>query len=137
SGVSRMYDLTTFEDLLNATSSPASADGAELSPSRAGPTTGPCGPDRVLASLSPRQALEKGLMTKDTYGRTGDGSSTSAALQSSLESRLRAKMAGRGAPEYVLTWKHWDMQSGPPICALRASARRTSDNDCTGWPTPT
>jgi hypothetical protein len=31
------------------------------------------------------------------------------------------------------------MESGPPICALRASARRTSDSDCggelSGWPT--
>lgn len=28
------------------------------------------------------------------------------------------------------------MPSGPPICALRAAARRISDNDCSGWPTP-
>jgi hypothetical protein len=30
------------------------------------------------------------------------------------------------------------MPSGPPICALRASGRRTSDNGCSGsgWPTP-
>src|SRR5690606_20369139 len=132
-----MYDLTTFEDLLNATSSPASVGGATPSPSRAGLTISPCGPDRALASLSARQALEKGLMTRDTYGRIGDGSSISAGLQSSLESRLRAKMEGLGSPEYVLTWKHWDMPSGPPICALRASVRRTSGKGFTGWPTPT
>jgi len=41
-----------------------------------------------------------------------------------------------GSPEYALTWKHWDMPSGPPICALRARARPTSDNACSGWPTP-
>jgi len=28
------------------------------------------------------------------------------------------------------------MPLGPSICALRASARRTSDNECGGWPTP-
>jgi hypothetical protein len=28
------------------------------------------------------------------------------------------------------------MPAGPPICALRASARRISDRDCSGWPTP-
>lgn len=28
------------------------------------------------------------------------------------------------------------MESGPPICALRASARRISASDFTGWPTP-
>src|SRR5690606_11902517 len=117
----------TFEATRNAISSPASAVGAMRSGSPAGPTTGPCGPDRVLANLSPRQALEKGLMTRDTYGRIGDGSSISAGLQSSLESRLRAKMAAYGSPEYVLTWKHWDMPSGPPFCPLRARARKPKD----------
>src|SRR5690606_28266383 len=126
----------TFETTRNAISSPASAVGAMRSGSPAGPTTGPCGPDRVLANLSPRQALEKGLMTRDTYGRTGDGSSISAGLQSSLESRLRAKMAAYGSPEDVLNWKHGDMPSAPPSCARRASVSRTSGNGFTGWPTP-
>jgi DNA (cytosine-5)-methyltransferase 1 len=35
-----------------------------------------------------------------------------------------------------LTWKHWDMPLGLPICALRASVRRTSASDFSGWPTP-
>ena len=42
-----------------------------------------------------------------------------------------------GSPEYGLTWRHWNMPSGPPICALRASGRRTSGKGCSGWPTPT
>lgn len=42
-----------------------------------------------------------------------------------------------GSPEYVLTWKHWDMSAGEPICALRASGRHTSGNGCSGVPTPT
>jgi hypothetical protein len=41
-----------------------------------------------------------------------------------------------GSPEYELTWKHWDMPAGLPICALRASGHRTSDNGCGGWATP-
>src|SRR5690242_21166272 len=57
-------------------------------------------------------------------------SSPSAVLQSSLESRLRARLDVHGSPEYVLTWKTWDMPSGPLICALRASARPTSGNGC-------
>ena len=79
-------------------------------------------------------------MTKDTYGLPSAGSSTSAALQSSLASRLRRSLAVTGSPEYALTWKQWDMASGPPICALRASGRRTSGSDCfglvKGWTTP-
>jgi hypothetical protein len=35
-----------------------------------------------------------------------------------------------------MTWKAWDMQSGPPILARRASALRTSDSGCGGWPSP-
>ena len=40
-----------------------------------------------------------------------------------------------GSPEYDLTWSHWDMPSGPPICRLRGWPRRTSVSVCFGWPT--
>jgi hypothetical protein len=45
-------------------------------------------------------------------------------------------MAVDGSLEYELTWKTWDMPSGPPICALRASGRHKSDSGFIGWPTP-
>jgi hypothetical protein len=45
-------------------------------------------------------------------------------------------MGAYGSLEYALTWKHWDVQSGPLICALRASLRPTSANGFTGWHTP-
>ena len=61
---------------------------------------------------------------------------TSDQLQMRLEKCLRANLDVNGSPEYALTWKRWDMQSGPPICALRASARRTSVKGFSGWPTP-
>jgi hypothetical protein len=41
-----------------------------------------------------------------------------------------------GSPEFALTWKTWDMPAGEPICALRASERRTGGKGCIGWPTP-
>ncbi len=76
----------------------------------------------------------------DTCGPSSETESRTASLQSSLESRLRANLDVNGSPEYGLIWKHWDMLSGPPICALRASARRTSVSVSTGeligWPTP-
>ena len=72
-------------------SSPASASGPMHSESQDGPTTAPSGPDHALASLSAAQASEKGLLTSGTYGHTGSTSSRSAALATSLESRLRAK----------------------------------------------
>lgn len=62
--------------------------------------------------------------------------SRSADLQSRLEESLKRRLDTSSSPEYALTWKEWAMESGPPICALRASARRTSGKGCTGWPTP-
>ena len=83
-----------------------------------------------------RPASNSEPQTSATYGQSFCGLSPSAALQQSLENKLRAALDVNGSPEYALTWKHWDMQSGPPICALRASARRISDSGCSGWATP-
>ena len=72
----------------------------------------------------------------DISGPLFSASSPSADLQRSLESRLRRSLDANGSPEYALTWNSWDMPAGPPICRLRAWARRTSGRDCGGWPTP-
>src|SRR5690606_2518032 len=135
-GVLRMYVQMSFLDTRNATSSPESAAGRMPSGSPDGPMTGPYGPDPALASLTPRQALERGMTTRGPYGGRGGGLSTSVDLQLSLASRLRVLMDVNGSPEYVLTWRQWDMKSGPPICALRASVRRTSAKGFGGWRTP-
>jgi hypothetical protein len=73
---------------------------------------------------------------KSTSGRRGSSSSKSAALQSSLENKLRARLEGCGSMLFWLTWREQVTPSGRPICALVASARRTSGNDYTSWPTP-
>ena len=62
---------------------------------------------------------------------------SSLTLQLSLECGLRNLLNDYNSPECVVTWKHWAMKSGLPICALRAQGRRTSGNGSTGWPTPT
>ena len=127
-------------DILSVISLLESGCGLTRSVKQGGPTTAPSGPDHAHANLSAAGASEKGLLTSGTYGPTGSGSSRSAALSKSLENRLRAKTEGLGSTLYSLTWKHWDLPSGRQICALRASVRRTSGNDCgsTGpWPTPT
>jgi len=131
-----MFDQPTFWDTPSAISSPASASGATLSDVQCGPTIAPSLPDPAHASLSARQAKEMGLMTSGTYGLTSIGSSASAGLQSSLESRLRAKTQILGSTLYNLTWKPWVTPSGQRRSRLRASVRRTSATDSTGWPTP-
>src|SRR6185369_5849264 len=135
-----MSDQQSLPDIPNATSSQASADGATLFGSPDGQTTAPSGPAPVHVSRFRARASGKAMPTNDTSGPLFTASSPSAALQLSLESRLRARMAGSGSPLYALTWREADMPAGPPICALRASAHRISGKGSgglrKGWPTP-
>jgi hypothetical protein len=101
---------------------------------RVGPMIVPSGPAPALASLSARQVKALGLMTSGTSGRPGITSSASAALQSSLESRLRAAMQGLGSTLYTMTWKPWVTPSGRSRSRLRASVRRISETACSGLP---
>ncbi len=96
------------------------------------------GAEVVRVPRSRRRASEKAPPTVDTSGPICSGSSASACLQQSLEKMLVAALDVNGSPECVQTWKHWDMLSGGPICALRARGRRTSDSAFSGlqiWPT--
>ena len=122
----------------SAISSPASEAGPSPSVSPDGPKIAPSGLDPAPASLSARQAKEMGLLTSGTYGQPSTTSSRSAALQWSLESRLRARTASTGSILYGLTWKDRATPLGLLICALRASAPRTSASESTssGWVTP-
>ena len=119
-----------------STCSPGSVAGPTPCDWRTGQTNFPYGPEVVPANpfRAPGNAEEPA--TNGTSGPRCSGSSASAALQLCLASRLAVALDANGSPEYVLTWKRQPMPSGPPICALRASARRTSDNGCSGWPTP-
>ena len=137
SEASRTSTRPTSQASRSATSSPASASGAWRCDAQAGPTIDLFGPVPVRANLSARQAKELGLLTSGTCGRPSTGSSKSAALQSSLESRLQAAMSGLGSTLYKLTWKAWTTPSGPVRFRLRASVPRTSATDSSGWPAPT
>jgi len=129
------YQMSLW-DTPNATSSPASVYGAMHFVEPDGPTIARSGPHPALASLSARQAKALGLLTSGTSGLTSITSSASAALESSLVSRLRAKTQTLGSTLYKLTWKPWLMPSGRSRFRLRASVRRTSETGRTGWPTP-
>jgi len=138
--ISGPCDPKTSAAIRNAISLLASADGRSRSVSRDGRTIVQFGPALVRASLSVLPGAARARPTTGTYGRPSRATFASAALQGSLASKLQAAMAGRGSAEYALTWKTWDMASGPPICALRASGRRISGNGCSsaqsGWSTP-
>lgn len=131
-----MSNLPNWWAMHSVTSSPASEGGAMPCDWLDGPTTSPSGPAPVLANLSARQVVNKALMILGTSGLSGTSSLESARLQLSLESRLQALLASRGSTLFKLTWKHRRTPSGLRICALRASARRTSGSGSTGWPSP-
>ena len=122
--------------LPSAISLRASGRGHTPCAARDGRMTAPSGQDPVPASLSARQAKEKGLLTSGTCGPPSSVSSASAALTSFLASRLQALTALHGSTLYRLTWKQRTTPAGRSIPALRASVPRTSDKGCTGWPTP-
>lgn len=126
----------TLWDTHSATSSPAS--GAGLTPCGwpDGPTTGRSGPGVAPANRSRAPASSAAQPTSGTCGPCGIGSSESAALTSSLVSRLKARLPTAGSTWCAMTWKEKATPSGRSVCLLRASARRTSGTGCGSWPTP-
>lgn len=130
-----MSDQMSFPDFGNAISLRGSESGATRSDAQDGPTTSRSGRVAAHASLSARQAEEKGLLTSGTYGRPGSGSSGSVRLTESLANRLQEQVARLGSTLYRLTWKVKVMQSGRPLPRLVVSARHTNESDCTGWRT--
>ena len=125
-----------FWSSTRCTYSPGSEDGREHSALPDGQTTGPYGPDPVLANLTPAQALAAGTTTKGTYGGHSGGSLSNADLSPCLANKLRCRLDVNGSPEFVLTWTYWAMTSGPPIYQLRALARRRSASVFFGWAAP-
>lgn len=127
----------TLPGLDSVTSSPGSADGHWPAGSQDYPTMRTSGPGHAHAKGSPTRARGAGFSTLDIFGQHGSHSSQSVSLQSSLESRLRQRLASSGSILFVLTWNDAVTPSGRRICALRASARPTSASACSSWPTPT
>lgn len=131
-----MSDPTTSRDTSNATSSPGSEDGVMPPASQGGPTTDLFGQALAPASPSRQRDSAKAKQTSATSGPSLPPSSASEGPLSWLENRLRARMGLAGSMEYALTWRLRTTPSGRRITALRASAHRTSDSACGGWPTP-
>lgn len=140
SAASKTWVQMTLLEPRGCISSQVSGGGISRSASLGGLKTGPPGPDPVPVSPSAAPESGKASKTPATSGRTCSDSSMEPDPPSSLASRCQALLAGRGAPEYVLTWKVLDTTSTHSLCALRASVRRTSESGSTGelsgYPTP-
>ena len=96
----------------------------------------PSGLAAALASLSARQVAAMGLQISGIYGPLGSTSSASAALASSLASKLRQQLGTAGSTLFRQTWKAKATPAGRQYWAHIASAHRTSDSGFTSWPTP-
>ena len=131
-----MLCQATLPGLPSATFSQELAFGATPCATLDGQMIAKFGQAHVPASLSAVPEKEWALKTSATCGPNSTASLASAALQSALVSRLRQKTASLGSSLYKITWKIRTTPSGRLIHAVRASALRTSDKDCTGWPTP-
>jgi hypothetical protein len=131
-----MSDQMTFWVLPSSTPSQESVSGPTPSVSPGGLMSGQSGPGLVRANRLATQERAEGSTTPATSGLSGCGLSASAALQRSLESRLRAELAGRGSILYRMTWRPWAMPSGRRLCRLVASALPISDSGSSSWPTP-
>jgi len=134
--VSKTSDPTNSHRSPNVIFSLESGDGLTPSGWPDGPTMCRCGQVPVHASLSPRQAKERDLMTSGTCGPRSSGTSNSAALTCALENRLRAKTAERGSTLYRMTWKAKITPSGRRLPWLVASAHRTNGSGFIGWLAP-
>ncbi len=130
------FNQQTLLDIHSATSLPGSADGPMPCSLQDGQPTDLFGREAVLASHSRSPAKAKVRVTCATSGPSLPGSSASVALQSFTESRLRQLLATGGSMEYLQTWREKATPAGRQFLAHIASARRTSDSGCTGWPTP-
>jgi len=131
-----MSNQMNLPNTLNVISSPASAGGRSLCNSQAGPQLDLFG--QALAPASHSQPLAKASepQTNGTSGPCSSISSASAALSLSLGNRLQTRLAKAGSTEYQQTWKQKATPAGRPYWAHTASGHRTSDKDCSGWPTP-
>lgn len=137
SEASKHFQEPTLPGFAAPTSSPGSGDGTSPLNSPAGPRTEKSGPALAPASPSALPVKARASTTPAISGPTSSGSSASAALQRSLENRLRRRLNTVGSMEYSQTWKESVTPAGRSFLAHTASARRISDNEYTGWPTVT
>lgn len=132
--------LKTLRASPSATSSPESAAGRSPCNSPESTTELRYGPEALRVSRSALPGNSSDNSTRGISRLSSSTSSVSAALQSSLGSRLRQQLQNRGCAIYKLTWKEKITPSGLPYSQLVASAHRTSASDSslvrTTWPSP-
>ena len=133
---SLMWNPITCDDLGNVISSPVLAAGRLLPACAAGPKIARSGLARSPASLGLTLAFDSEPPTGETCGITSIGSSRSASLQRSLESKLQAQFPRDGLTGRTMTWRPLVTPAGRVLFQLQVSGRATTAS-ASGWlPTP-
>ena len=131
-----MLEPVTLPDTCSAISSPALVAGVTPCALPDGLTTDLFGRAVAHASPSVPLARKKAPPMIGISGLPGSISSASAALESSLVSKLKQRLTTDGSILFNLIWKAKVTPAGRQVYRLRASGRRTLDKDCGSWPTP-
>ena len=93
------------------------------------------GQEAVPASPLPVPGKKPRNQMSATYGRILQGSSESAILQKSLESKLQARLPMAGSMMPLMTWKQKTTPAGRRYCQLAVSVRRINETGCGLLPT--
>jgi len=132
--------LKTLKASPNAISSPELGAGRSPCNSPESVEKQDSGRVRLLANRSVLPENSSDSSTQDTSRPSSSNSLASAALQSSLGSKLHRQLENRGCAIYRFTWKEKTTPSGLLYSQLVASVPRTKENDSslarTNWPTP-
>ncbi len=131
-----MLKQAILPDTPSATSLPDSAAGVTPCALPDGPRTDLFGQVVARANPSAQPAAVAASPTNVTSGLPGSTSSASADLTLSLVSKLKQRLTTDGSILFKLTWREKVTPAGRLVSLLRASARRTSGNDCGSWLTP-
>jgi hypothetical protein len=132
---SETFDLKMLEDMIDATSSQESGCGITPYSSQNG-VTHQCGQDHARVSRFPVLEDKKVKEMIATYGPNGSGSSRSADLQRSLESKLQARLPTGGLTMFIKGWNRKVTPLGRLYFQLAASVRPIGERDCGLWATP-
>lgn len=131
-----MSKQLTSLTMTNATSSPELAAGQLRLDLQDGQTTNQCGQEVAHANLSAPQESAKAKPTNATSGHNGRGSSASADLQQSLESKLKLLLPMAGGMKWPMIWKAKATPLGRLYCQLAVLARRKGDTGYGLWAAP-
>lgn len=140
-----MFDPTTLKAIPSAIGLPESASGRIHSEKQKCQTIPRSGQRRAPANRLALRDKERGWETIDISGPSSSVWSESVALQESLVSKLRVKVASLGSTLYKMSWRQKATPRGWLFFRLVASGRRTCDSACIGlpktqrlshWPTP-